>query len=468
MAQLQQAGDPAPFLAIVGVSLASGSGLVTKQDEIESVCSEIRQAVAKTSLLDQSQERVEKHPWSIKDFNLGKPIAKGCNAVVYEARLVKDGREGAECEPNFHPFAIKMMFNYEAESNALSILRAMSLETLPARCLALPDEVRELHSSLGCTGELPPHPNIVEMLVVFADQVPQVQGDAQLYGSALPRRLHPGGLGRNMSLFLVMRKYSMSLAQYLEQESASLTARVRLLLLTQLLEGVAHLAAHGVAHRDIKADNILINLSGGAQAPHLVITDFGCSLVSPSLSLPFPSWETNRGGNAALLAPEVSRARPGKYSTLEYSKSDLWVAGTLAYEIYSGCNPWLSSLDTRRYLASEVPDLPGSTPPLVSRLITALTSPLPSERPQPRTAATLCQLLLWAPSAWYSSIQAVDTQDILQWLLTMTTKVVTESRWGNTGDALLEYQLVATFLAEMSIQDIRVALDWIHDSLEEE
>lgn len=32
-----------------------------------------------------------------------------------------------------YPLAIKMMFNYDAESNSMSILRAMSRETVPAR-----------------------------------------------------------------------------------------------------------------------------------------------------------------------------------------------------------------------------------------------------------------------------------------------------------------------------------------------
>lgn len=34
-----------------------------------------------------------------------------------------------------YPLAIKMMFNYDAESNAMSILRAMSRETVPSRCI---------------------------------------------------------------------------------------------------------------------------------------------------------------------------------------------------------------------------------------------------------------------------------------------------------------------------------------------
>lgn len=35
------------------------------------------------------------------------------------------------------------------------------------------------------------HPNIVEMVTVFADQVPGLPGDVQLYGDALPARLNP-------------------------------------------------------------------------------------------------------------------------------------------------------------------------------------------------------------------------------------------------------------------------------------
>ena len=35
------------------------------------------------------------------------------------------------------------------------------------------------------------HPNIVEMVTVFTDQVPGLPGDVQLYGDALPARLNP-------------------------------------------------------------------------------------------------------------------------------------------------------------------------------------------------------------------------------------------------------------------------------------
>jgi len=55
---------------------------------------------------------------------------------------------------------------------------------------------------------LPPHPNIVKMYCVFADRVPMLPGSLSLYPDALPARINPAGYGRNMSLFLLMKRCS--------------------------------------------------------------------------------------------------------------------------------------------------------------------------------------------------------------------------------------------------------------------
>eukprot|EP00092_Neocalanus_flemingeri_P022378 GFUD01024271.1.p1 GENE.GFUD01024271.1~~GFUD01024271.1.p1 ORF type:complete len:615 (+),score=218.57 GFUD01024271.1:159-2003(+) len=485
--QLTSQGNSAPFLALVGVSLASGSGIITKEDEIESVCYEIRQAVGKTRLL-QNQEQTEEeesedHRWGLQDFELGKPIAKGCAAVVYTARMKREEGDtdsstagGSVDSSTDFPLAVKMMFNFHAESNAFTILRCMHRETVPARSVQVPAEMDSLYNSLDCDQvKVGAHPNIVEMVTVFADQVPGLPGDIQLYGEALPTRLNPLGYGRNMSLFLVMKKYDLSLAEYLDKYSEQITPRTSLILLTQLLEGISYLSSHGVAHRDLKCDNLLLSLSGGPQFPQLVITDFGCCSADRHhrLRLPYRSWDTDKGGNAALMAPEVATARPGAFSTINYERSDLWTAATLAYQIFGGQNPFYGqsniALDTRTYTSSMLPPLPNNTPWLVSMLVSSMLARKPGDRPSPKLAATICQLLVWAPSSWYrgGECRPPGTQDILQWLLTMTTKVVCESRWGNTAGALFEYQLVATFLATMTMQDIRSALGWIQDNLEE-
>ena len=426
--QLLCEGNSAPFLALLGVSLASGSGIITKELEVEQICWEIRRAVSNTGLV-RSQELTsvsEDHDWSLEDFRLGGPIAKGCAAVIYSARCASDDDDSDQ-----FPLAIKMMFNYDAESNAATILRAMQRETVPARSVSLAG------TSVGQEDvtRLAPHPNIVQMAAVFADQVPHIPGDISMYGPALPSRINPSGYGRNMSLFLVMRRYDTSLAEYLTSHRADVAPRTSLFLLTQLMEAVAFLTSQGVAHRDLKADNILLSLASGPQYPHLVLTDFGCSLADPhnKLRLPFTSPDTYRGGNMALMAPEVASARPGTFTTINYDKADLWTAATLAYQIYGGDNPFYNTasrrgLNSRTYSPDQLPPMPASAPSLVSRLVRSVLSPVPGHRPRPRTVASVLQLLVWAPSAWCgqdpaSPMVTPSTQDILQWLLTMATKV---------------------------------------------
>lgn len=53
---------------------------------------------------------------------------------------------------------------------------------------------------------LSPHPNIVAMFSVFTDYVTELQDAVNLYPAALPSRIYPEGEGRNMSLFLLMKR----------------------------------------------------------------------------------------------------------------------------------------------------------------------------------------------------------------------------------------------------------------------
>ena len=93
---------------------------------------------------------------------------------------------------------------------------------------------------------LPPHPNVVLMFGVFCDQIPSLKQFGK-YEHALPTRLNPEGLGRNMSMFLLMKRYDHTLGEFLQ--NPELEMRTKVVLFAQLLEGVAHLIKHGVAHR---------------------------------------------------------------------------------------------------------------------------------------------------------------------------------------------------------------------------
>lgn len=62
------------------------------------------------------------------------------------------------------------------------------------------------------------------------------------------------------------------------------------------MEGVAHLTAHSIAHRDLKSDNLLLDTTE-PDAPILVISDFGCCLADKAngLYLPYTSYDVDKG-----------------------------------------------------------------------------------------------------------------------------------------------------------------------------
>lgn len=55
--------------------------------------------------------------------------------------------------------------------------------------------------------------------------------------------------------------YPYTLRQFLE--GSALSHRQRTLIVLQLLEGVDHLCRQGVAHRDLKSDNVLLEFDSG-------------------------------------------------------------------------------------------------------------------------------------------------------------------------------------------------------------
>ena len=345
-------GNSAPFLALIGVSLASGNGILTKEDEIESISHEVRNAVRKTrqDLNVQEHLNIDKSgSWSLADFQIGSVISKGCSAVVYAAKCIKDGFQGIDQDhkDDQEPLAIKMMFNFHAESNAQVIFKAMKKEIIVA-------------DQISCEGlediaKITPHPNIVKMHLAFSDYVPSLSESMELYPQALPPRINPAGYGRNMSLFMVMKKYKCNLHEYLSTIH-DFHWRSRLMLLTQVLEGLVHLSRYKIAHRDLKSDNILVEYSQPDQLGVLVLSDFGCCWHDPRFGFkcPYPTEDMDKGGNAALMAPEVANAEPGLFSFIDYSKADVWATGTLAYEIFGLKNPFYHTkqnrgLDSRSY-----------------------------------------------------------------------------------------------------------------------
>lgn len=72
--------------------------------------------------------------------------------------------------------------------------------------------------------------------------------------------------------------------------------RISVLLFAQLLEGITHMSSYGIAHRDLKSDNLLLD-NFDEHAPILVISDFGCCLADKNcgLELSYSTYEIDKG-----------------------------------------------------------------------------------------------------------------------------------------------------------------------------
>jgi tetratricopeptide (TPR) repeat protein len=96
-------------------------------------------------------------------------------------------------------------------------------------------------------------------------------------------------------------------------------------LLVQTLQALAYLHRHGVLHRDLKPDNVLV-VDGRVK-----VLDFGVS-VAPSKTMEYVTQTTV--GTFAYLAPELFQGAPVTRA------SDLYAVGVMAYELFAGRFPY--------------------------------------------------------------------------------------------------------------------------------
>ncbi|XP_004679424.1 PREDICTED: serine/threonine-protein kinase PINK1, mitochondrial [Condylura cristata] len=433
----------------------------------------------KSKLLPDPLDTQRRQGFRLEEYLIGQSIGKGCSAAVYEAtmpvspqnlQVAKSGRllpergpdavpQGEEAEqalpaPAF-PLAIKMMWNISAGSSSEAIFSTMSQELVPASRVALAGEYGAVcyRKPKGGPKQLAPHPNIIRVVRAFTSAVPLLPGALVDYPDVLPPRLHPDGLGHGRTLFLVMKNYPCTLRQYLRENTPS--PRLATIMTLQLLEGVDHLVQQGVAHRDLKSDNILVEMDADG-CPWLVIADFGCCLADEriGLQLPFNSWYVDRGGNGCLMAPEVSTACPGPRVVIDYSKADVWAVGALAYEIFGLANPFYGQgrthLESRSYQEAQLPALPESAPPDASRLVRSLLQREASKRPSARVAANVLHLSLWGERIL--ALKNLKLDKMVSWLLQQSAATLLADRL--TEKSCVETKMKMLFLANLECETL--------------
>jgi eukaryotic-like serine/threonine-protein kinase len=150
-------------------------------------------------------------------------------------------------------------------------------------------------------------------------------------------------------------------------------------VLRDIASAIAHAHEHGVAHRDLKPDNVL--LSSG----YAVVTDFGIAkAVSSSREQDDPEL-TSRGmtvGTPAYMAPEQATADPAADHRV-----DVYSLGVMAYEILTGHRPFISRTAQELLVAhitrtpAPITDRRLDLPPALSSLVMQCLAKSADERP---------------------------------------------------------------------------------------
>ena len=151
-------------------------------------------------------------------------------------------------------------------------------------------------------------------------------------------------------------------------------------VLREIASALAYAHEHGIVHRDIKPDNVL--LSGGAA----MVTDFGVAKALFSSTSAEHGSTTSLGvalGTPAYMSPEQASADP----SVDH-RADIYAFGVLAYEILTGHTPFFGRTP-QGLLAAHVTEAPeliqkrrATVPSSLAALVMRCLEKRPADRPQ--------------------------------------------------------------------------------------
>ncbi|HEX5004080.1 MAG TPA: protein kinase [Gemmatimonadales bacterium] len=151
-------------------------------------------------------------------------------------------------------------------------------------------------------------------------------------------------------------------------------------ILHNVVDALAYSHAHGVVHRDIKPDNVM--LSG----KHALVTDFGVAKAVSASSGDGHTNLTSLGialGTPAYMAPEQAAADP----RVDH-RADIYAVGAMAYEMLCGRTPFVAPTPQGMLAAhiSERPEAPSryrnTIPPAMNELVLRCLEKNPADRIQ--------------------------------------------------------------------------------------
>ena len=159
-----------------------------------------------------------------------------------------------------------------------------------------------------------------------------------IYESNLMKRLNHPNITKILEMF-EDEKYFLIIMEYINggnlfsfvKKRRKLSEKTAKFLFKQIILGIQHMHNKNIVHRDIKLENILIDLNNNVK-----ICDFGISLVLNSLSDKL----YDQCGTPMYMAPEILLSNKANGIGYMGPPVDIWAAGISLYILLSGNLPF--------------------------------------------------------------------------------------------------------------------------------
>ena len=198
--------------------------------------------------------------------------------------------------------------------------------------------------------------------------------------------LHDSGAADGFLYYVMPYIEGESLAARIAREG-ELPVPEAVRILRDVVDALASAHAHGVVHRDIKPDNVML------AGRHALVMDFGVAkAISEATGRQTITTMGVALGTPAYMAPEQAAADPH----IDH-RADIYAVGVMAYELLAGQRPFTGN-SPQQVLAAQVTQPPKpvtlhrtTVPPALAQLVMRSLEKKPADRPQ--TAAELLPIL---------------------------------------------------------------------------
>ncbi|CAL9682060.1 unnamed protein product [Knipowitschia caucasica] len=326
--------------------------------------------------------RFEESNWSLFRLISNKPSCSGGDALYYSAACASD--------PS-HSYAVKICKSPCVEAKQGHLYGLSVLQTLR------------------------PHYNLQQDCGHFMACVPQsMLPPEEVTKPTAPPTAPP--LERERVVVITPDVPQQTAADFVRQwgsfhkEQPEVYERRVCFLLLQLCNGLEHLKDHGVTHRDLCLENLLLvphqrrllpcgdtessPLVLQRHLPRLLISNFAKAKRRSAEDAAFHSVDPRTKRDHARLAPEI-------VSAAQYRKFDEFQTGILIYELLHQHNPFEVSpaLREQDYRCEDLPSIPSLSlySDGLQKLAQLLLQPDPIKRIHIQEAKRILQSLLWGP-----------------------------------------------------------------------